>query len=56
MAKANKPADPPSIKDTFSNKHIATNLKGAEVIKYFSKNTALWKALNHTKNLLILKL
>ncbi len=38
MAKANKPAEPPSIKDAFYNKQIATKLKGVEVIKYFSKN------------------
>ena len=38
MAKAYKPADLPSIKDSFSHQHILTNLKGVEVIKYFSKN------------------
>ena len=38
MAKAHKPADPPSIKDSFLHQHVLTNLKGVEVIKYFSKN------------------
>ena len=37
MTKANKPSDPPLIRDNFSKENINPNLKGKEIIKFIAK-------------------